>query len=131
MTSQVTRVRGVRRLRNAGPFLPWDLPSVRRYEILLADGTRRLANLRQVDSLLDVRAYPADFWSTIQEVESGGVNLNWPRRDGLVWPQSAEPSGNGALAKFADEFDSSGGCRPVVDVGEVVGCFVVDDCVSG
>jgi len=69
MTSQVTRVRGVRRLRNAGPFLPWDLPSLRRYEILFADGTRRLANLRQVDSLLDVRAYPADFWSTIQEVE--------------------------------------------------------------
>jgi hypothetical protein len=69
MASQVTSVRGIRRLRNAGPSFPWDLPPLRRYEILFADGTRRHANLRQVDSLLNGRAYPTDFWFTVQEVE--------------------------------------------------------------
>jgi len=56
-------------VRNAGPPLPWGLPALRRYEILFGDGTRRVANLRQVDSLLIGRSSPADFWSTIQEVE--------------------------------------------------------------
>ena len=69
MASHVHCVRGIRRLRNAGPSFPWELPPLRRYEILLSDGTTRHANLRQVDSLLSGRAYPADFWFTIQEVE--------------------------------------------------------------
>jgi hypothetical protein len=69
MVSQGARVRGVRRLRNAGPSLPWDLPPLRRYEILFADGTRRVANFHEVDSLLNGRSSPTDFWSTIQEVE--------------------------------------------------------------
>jgi hypothetical protein len=69
MTSHVAPVRGVRRLSNAGPSLPWDLSPLRRYEILFADGSKRVGSLREVDSLLDGRSFPADFWSTIGEVE--------------------------------------------------------------
>jgi hypothetical protein len=69
MASQVARVRGVRRLRNAGPSFPWDLAPLRRYEILFADGTRRVVNFQKVDSLLNGRSSPGDFWATIQEAE--------------------------------------------------------------
>lgn len=49
---------------------------MRRYEILVADGSRRIATLHQVDSLLDGRRAPADFWATMDEVQRAFAELD-------------------------------------------------------
>jgi len=59
----------VRRVANTLPLGPWDLPLMRRCEILSAGGGRRLATFRQVDALLDGRSAPEDFCPTIDEVQ--------------------------------------------------------------
>jgi hypothetical protein len=69
MNSEPGEVKGVRRVANTLPLVPWDLPVMRRYEILFADGRRRIATFHQVDSLLDGRNAPADFWATMDEVQ--------------------------------------------------------------
>jgi hypothetical protein len=69
MNNDAGGVKGVRRVPNTLPLVPWDLRLLRRYEILLADGGRRLATFQQVDSLLDGRSAPADFWTTMDEVQ--------------------------------------------------------------
>jgi hypothetical protein len=69
MDSEPGGVKGVRRVANTVPLVPWDLPLMRRYEILLADGSRRIATFHQADSLLDGRRAPADFWATMDEVQ--------------------------------------------------------------
>lgn len=73
MNSEPGGVKGVRRVANTLPLVPWDLPLMRRYEILLADGSRRIATFHQVDSLLDGRRAPADFWATMDEVQRAFV----------------------------------------------------------
>jgi len=62
-------VKGVRRVANTLPLIPWDLPLMRRYEILFAGGRTRRATLHQVDSLLDGHSARADFWATMDEVQ--------------------------------------------------------------
>lgn len=70
MTSDAVRVKGVRRGANALSSLPvGDLPLLRRYEILFTDDTRRVTKFHQVDSSLDGRASPADFRTTMDEVQ--------------------------------------------------------------
>ena len=69
VNSELGGVKGVRRVANTLPLVPWDLPLMRRYEILSADGGRRLATFHQVDSLLDGRSEPEDFCATMDEVQ--------------------------------------------------------------
>lgn len=69
MNSQPGGVKGVRRVANTLPLIPWDLPLMKRYEILFADGRRRRATFHQVDSLLHGRSSPADFWATMDQVQ--------------------------------------------------------------
>jgi hypothetical protein len=45
---------------------------------------------------------------------------------GDVPGRGVDGPGDGALAKFADEFGSSHADGPVIDAGKVVRCFVVD-----
>lgn len=73
MNSGPGGVRGVRRVRNILPSVPWDLPLLRRYEVLFGNGSRSIATLDRVDSLLDGRRVPADFWATMDEVQRAFV----------------------------------------------------------
>ena len=50
------------------------------YEVAMSDGSRRRVSFGQLDTLLDGRKYPADFWACVHAAdEAAGCDVTvWP-----------------------------------------------------
>lgn len=55
-----------------------------RYELRYASGERQIVTLRALDSVLNARAAPSDFWSCVRAADAAfanrelGVLIQWP-----------------------------------------------------
>lgn len=59
----------------------------RRYEVALADGTLRQVSLGELDSLLDARRYPADFWACVHAADEERGHLGDREQSRMTsWP---------------------------------------------
>lgn len=60
----------LRRVSNSSRSLRSGFRRARGYEVASADGERRTVSLRELDSVLDGRAVPADFWACVEAADA-------------------------------------------------------------
>jgi hypothetical protein len=62
----------------------------RRYEVVMADGRLRQVSFGELDSLLDARGYPADFWACVHAADRERDRLGDYEQPRMTeWPNGA------------------------------------------